>query len=55
MVYPERGALHEMEPWRGASSFFSYDTDRASPPIRDVRIDKSVVDAEVRVVLEEVN
>ena len=30
-IYPERAALLEMTPWRGAFSFFSYGLDRVSP------------------------
>lgn len=44
-IYPERAALLEMTPWRGAFSFFSYDLDRVSPPVRDVRIAATLVGA----------
>lgn len=42
-IYPERAALLEMTPWRGAFSFFSYGLDRVSPPIRDIRIAATLV------------
>ncbi|HUE60675.1 MAG TPA: hypothetical protein VMO88_13935, partial [Acidimicrobiales bacterium] len=42
-VYPERAALLEMTPWRGIFSFFSYDMDRISPAIHDVRIATTLV------------
>jgi molybdopterin/thiamine biosynthesis adenylyltransferase len=42
-IYPERAARLEMTPWRGAFSLFSYDLDRANPPIPDIRIDATLV------------
>ena len=44
-IYPERAALLEITPWRGAFSFFSYGLDRVSPPIRDIRIAATLVGA----------
>jgi len=44
-IYPERAGLLEMTPWRGVFSFFSYDLDRVSPPIRDIRIAATLVGA----------
>jgi hypothetical protein len=45
MIYPQRAALLEMTPWRGAFSFFSYDLDHVSPPICDIRIAATLVSA----------
>jgi molybdopterin/thiamine biosynthesis adenylyltransferase len=44
-IYPERAGLLEMTPWRGVFSFYSYDRDRVSPPIRDIRIAATLIGA----------
>jgi len=44
-IYPDRAALLEMTPWRGAFSLFSYDLDRASPPIPAIRIATTLIGA----------
>lgn len=44
-IYPERAARLEMTPWRGAFSFFSYNLDRVSPPIRNIYIAATLVGA----------
>lgn len=44
-VYPEQARALQLTPWTGVFSFFSYDFDRASPPMADIRIDMTLLGA----------
>lgn len=44
-MYPDRAHSLQLMPWTGEFSFFSYDNDRASPPLPEVRIATTLVGA----------